>query len=467
MKTGIWVIRRQVISTLITFQLLAVSPLSAFDNNGFETDWVYAITTYSSELSAYRESDGAKMATLIDPFPGYPNPNRVKDTCYDGWDSLTFAGTTSNNDARLYVVKAMPRQDPDCGPQHPKDAVIIEVGPEGCSHDGTDARKYVRLKDLLGVSQVGPYVRIGTIRFSSFHNSIFLSIDTDYRNDTLPVKIYEIDLELTAILNTYTGANVHNDEPNMAVSPIDGTLYVCEPNMGQPDGDVVPRTGEGDLIAIDTSGGSTSSYTTLIDGPTYQPVNALWNRPLCPIYRGIHNPTGRPTILVQFGRDVNSTPVLEFYLDANDGNYPPAGNLIYRGSPFSQLRMSWRGQFDEITSTVMAARLFDGTAGIDLLAPDDSVRRIANSYGFQDADSPGVVNQNPPQQAGMPQIDAQQDAYHFQMDGQPWYPAGYYPALGALTLRWDQVALNTYYQALIDKMAANGINYCRLVFSRT
>jgi hypothetical protein len=379
---------------------------------------------------------------------------------------LTFSGTPNNNDARLYVVKATPRQDPECGPQHPKDAVIIEIGSEGCSFDGLDARKYVNLKDLLGVGQVGPYVRIGTLRYSSYHNSLFLSIDTDYRNDTLPVKVYEIDLELTTILNTYTGANVHNDEPNMAVSPVDGKLYICEPNMGQPDNDVLPRNGEGDLIAIDTSSGSTGTYTTIVDGSTYSAGDSLWNRPLCPIYRGVYNPSGRPTLAVQFGRDVTSTPVLEFYLDANDGNYPPDGNLIKRGTLYSGQRVTWRGQFDEISNTVMGARLFDASsAGIDLIAPDDSARRIANSYGFQDVDSPGTYGHMPPiVEVGRPQIDPQ-DPYRFLIDGQQWYPAGYYPALDAVTIRWDGVALQTYYQELIDRLSANGLNYCRLVFS--
>ncbi|MHC4673684.1 MAG: hypothetical protein ACYTBZ_14475, partial [Planctomycetota bacterium] len=442
---------------------LAVSPLLAFDNNGFETDWVYGLRTYTGGLDAYRESDGAVMDTLIPPFPGYPNPNRVSNTCYDAWESLTFAGTPANNDARLFVAKVTPRQDPDCGPQHPKNIIIIEIGPQGCAFDGTGALNTFDLAAALGVSQVGPYVRLGTLRYSSFHGSLFLSIAKDYRNDNLPVYVYEIDLGLTAILNTYTGANVHNDEPCMDVDPINGKLYVCEPNMGQPDGDVVPRDRKGDLIEIDTSGGSTGSFTTIIDGPTYNATDTRWFGPQCPIYRGTNNPSGRPTVVMLLNLDIPTNWALEFYLDANDGTYPPAGNLNNRSEPFYPQKGAWRGQLDEITGTVMATRLFDGTAGIDLLAPDDSTRRILGSYGFVDVDSPGAqVQTPPPTPAGKPQIDPA-DTYRFLMDGDPWYPAGYYPALGAITLRWDQVALDTYYTALIDKQAANGINYCRLV----
>jgi len=438
----------------------------AFDNNGFETDWVYALRTYSGELSAYRESDGAKMDTLIDPFPGYPNPNRAGDTCYDMWESLTFAGTLANNDARLFVAKVTPRQDPDCGPQHAKNIIIIEIGPQGCDYDGTGALNTFDLAATLSVSQVGPYVRLGTLRYSSFHDSLFISIDKDYRDDTQPVYVYEIDLELTTILNTYTGANVHNDEPCMDVDPTNGMLYVCEPNMGQPDDDVLPRNRMGDLIAIDTSGGSTGSFTTLIDGPTYNATDSRWYGPECPIYRGTNNPSSRPTVVTLLNLEIATDWALEFYLDANDGTNPPAGNLIYRSEPFFPQRGAWRGQLDEITGTVMATRLLDSSsAGIDLLAPDDSTRRIANPYGFLDVDSPGIKTQTPPPTpAGRPQIDPD-DTYHFLMDGDPWYPVGYYPGLGALTMQWDGTPLDTYYQTLIDKQAANGINYFRMIFS--
>jgi len=64
----------------------------------------------------------------------------------------------------------------------------------------------------------------------------------------------------------------------------------------------------------------------------------------------------------------------------------------------------------------------------------------------------------------MPQIDLG-DRYRFVSGGQPWYPIGYYPALGAFTMRSDAVTLDTYYTTLFDRMAERGINYVRAVFS--
>jgi len=67
--------------------------------------------------------------------------------------------------------------------------------------------------------------------------------------------------------------------------------------------------------------------------------------------------------------------------------------------------------------------------------------------------------------AGLPSIDSQ-DPHRFLLNGQPWYFAGYYPAIGTLS-GTDDVNFNftTYYKSLIDKQSANGINYFRSVFN--
>lgn len=69
---------------------------------------------------------------------------------------------------------------------------------------------------------------------------------------------------------------------------------------------------------------------------------------------------------------------------------------------------------------------------------------------------------NPDTPAGLPQIDPQ-DPRRFQMDGQPWYPSGYYPNIAALN--GDQADFDQYYRELIDTLAANRINYLRAVFN--
>jgi PKD repeat protein len=68
------------------------------------------------------------------------------------------------------------------------------------------------------------------------------------------------------------------------------------------------------------------------------------------------------------------------------------------------------------------------------------------------------------QPAGTPLIHPE-DPFQFIVDGETWYPAGYYPALGAITLRWGGDPLVDYYEALLDTLSDNGINYTRLQFT--
>jgi len=67
--------------------------------------------------------------------------------------------------------------------------------------------------------------------------------------------------------------------------------------------------------------------------------------------------------------------------------------------------------------------------------------------------------------AGLPTIDPQ-DPHRFLLDGKPWYLAGYYPSIGALSgtnqINFD---FNTYYKLLIDKQALYDINYFRTVLN--
>lgn len=55
------------------------------------------------------------------------------------------------------------------------------------------------------------------------------------------------------------------------------------------------------------------------------------------------------------------------------------------------------------------------------------------------------------------------DPHRLWRNGATWYPAGYYPAIGALTS--DQQDYVNYYKVLIDKQAANRIDYFRNVFT--
>ncbi len=55
------------------------------------------------------------------------------------------------------------------------------------------------------------------------------------------------------------------------------------------------------------------------------------------------------------------------------------------------------------------------------------------------------------------------DRRRFTLNGAPWYPVGYYPSVGALTS--DQSDFVNYYKVLIDRQAANGVNYFRAAFT--
>jgi hypothetical protein len=72
--------------------------------------------------------------------------------------------------------------------------------------------------------------------------------------------------------------------------------------------------------------------------------------------------------------------------------------------------------------------------------------------------SPGIAQQI----NDVPRIHPN-DPHRFTMGGQTWYPAGYYPSIGALTT--DQNDYTNYYRNLIDKLSANGINYFRITFT--
>ncbi|UCD28412.1 MAG: hypothetical protein JSV03_15215, partial [Planctomycetota bacterium] len=125
-------------------------------NNGFETDWVYAVRTYwdgregAGALRAFDENTGRQMRELQPPGAN--------------WTTLTFAGR-SNDDARLFVARPC---DPD--PAYPdlkkrryRNVEIAELDATGKIIKG------VHLNRLLDVQWVGSKVKVGNIRYSQFN----------------------------------------------------------------------------------------------------------------------------------------------------------------------------------------------------------------------------------------------------------------------------------------------------------
>jgi len=148
----------------------------------------------------------------------------------------------------------------------------------------------------------------------------------------------------------------------------------------------------GGVISFDTSGGSTSSFTVLIDGDSTKNVSGiLWDKPICPVYRGLNNPEGRPTIFIaQIGwRHATSTSQHEFYLDDTDAG---TGNLLYRGSPYMWASWPWNAQLDEVNGTILHLPRGWYQGEIRLYRSDDSLDGVATLpelQGGADMDRPG------------------------------------------------------------------------------
>ncbi|MHC4671963.1 MAG: immunoglobulin domain-containing protein [Planctomycetota bacterium] len=366
-----------IILNILLISVLCTSPVYAVLNNGFETDWLYTSIAWwgdeteptRGDLIAYDEQTGAVMATLQD---------------FAKWESLCFYGTSANDDARLFVARRATGHIST-------DITIAELNPSG----GTI--KSVLLRSLNNApASIGPQLYVGSLRYSGFHGTFFISLCTD-EADPGTALAYEIDLALTTVLNTYTGPGITNP-PRISINKDNGRLYMV--------GTFLIGAQKGRLIEFDTSGGSTSTYNTLIDGDIYQPGDSQWNNPACPIYRGSNHPeNNRPTVMVMNGGSAGNTnyPVMEFYLDQTDGN----GNLVKRQNAYLAKRSQWQGQVDEYTGAIISVRQFHSDSydtGIDQYSVDDVHYRPARNdpitdvflkRGCVDVASPGVAGSGP------------------------------------------------------------------------
>ncbi|UCD29153.1 MAG: hypothetical protein JSV03_01320, partial [Planctomycetota bacterium] len=233
-------------------------PLS---NNGFRMDWVYcaqraddptgsALNPERGSMRAYHEDTGE----LMTPGPDYFLPGGDDDGGPPGagWVTLTFSGTSANNDARMFVAKEIP-VDSD----YPTDVEIAEIDSYG------NTVKSVNLSTLLGGPSPGSRITIGAIRYSSFHGTLFLSINPDWTTATSnAAMIYELDLGLTTVQNTYTGPVCWGNGPRIDIDPANGTIYLTSQSMGRVSHDLL-----GNVYAIDTA---TPPHTPwmIVDGGT-------------------------------------------------------------------------------------------------------------------------------------------------------------------------------------------------------
>jgi len=333
-----------------------------YTNNGFRKEHVYMVRSYAEDGNIRIYWDDNEEFALADW-----TPNDTNDM------SLTFSGT-GDHDARCFVINPSPQ------PEWPTEILIKEYddGQVGDPPAPAVLNQAKLGEDLLGLgaNNLGYFLDDAHIRYSSYHNSLFIGVNPDWTSST-PIKIYEVNLGLTTVLNTYTGPSITADMPDIAIDSMTGTLYVVSPNLNGSGG-------LGNLIAFDTSGGSTSTYTTLIDGATLG--DSDWINPCAIVYRGRRNPSLRPTILVIMKDTTASVPVLEFYLDQVDGN----GNLVKRDEPLT-IQGGSGGQVDLADGTVWLSGSNEVAEGnMQGLAMDDSVIRPGpgGAKTWMDAASP-------------------------------------------------------------------------------
>jgi len=375
-------------------------------NNGFETDWIYAVQTSwrtqqagAGDVHMYHEQTGQLMGTLVD---FEPDPGAIQDW---GWESITFA-YDSNGNARFYAARRMdidPAEDPST--ERYRDIEIAEF-----DANGNEVRKVQFADTFLGTSHLGTKVKVGCIRFSTYSGhagSIFVSALT-VANSYNPSKVYEIDLGLTTLKNTYTGPNSKDNPPRVDFNPNTGDMYVVGQFLNEPD----KPLGNADLVqfAYASPGTNPGSYTTLIDGDVFarrddidpytdpgwphgRELVSIWHKPVCVVYRGTNHEDGRETIVVSSNWTVDSTPMPqnEFYLDQTDSD----GNLVRRSTFYTNYAV-FNAQLDRITGKIWMPRLYGYNTNKGLISYDvndqvNSATAIGASKGYSDACSPGLA----------------------------------------------------------------------------
>jgi hypothetical protein len=342
MRSSVWLAGAVILGLVI--------PTMGFINNGFDTDNVYVCRDVGQggQLRMYKESTGAQVANLL---PDGSN-----------WATLTFAGKTAN-DARLFVAKSSAT-----------DITISEVNSAGAT------LKTASLSTLVG-GAIGTNVSIGTLRYDRAHDSLLVSLNPNLSasNTSEKAVVYELDLGLNTRRHTYLGGTGLLDrDAKMDVDPTTGTIYLVNRNMNG-------STNKGDLISFNTAGralgGTTSFYTTLVDGDS---AGADWNQPETLIFRNANPTDGSATVVVPMANNSSGNYAGEYFLNTLlhplDGN----DNLAFRGNAGYYPR-GWRGQQDEVTGDIWLGCL---RGGFYTYRANDSVQGWETGRYWLDADSP-------------------------------------------------------------------------------
>jgi hypothetical protein len=376
-------------------------------NNGFETDYLYAVQTAwkddkpdCGDVLVFNENTGAYVGKLVD-FVKDPDPAK-QDW---GWEMLTFAYDSGGN-ARLFVVRRMDRNTAEPVPTETyRDIEIAEFNASG------GLVRKTTLGDILGVPHVGERVRVGAIGFSTYPghaDSLFiptLAKAPAYQ----PCKVYEVNLGLTAVKNIYSGPIASDHAPRVGFNPGTGQMYVVAGAMGEPSNRSLGRS---DLVMFEyaSPGTNPSTYATLVNGkimarrddfdgdtdpgfPKPREKISIWHTVQAVIYRGTDHEDGRETLVLPcaWHWDTTKMPCHEFYLDQADSQ----GNLVRRGTFYNCNYYVSSGQLDRVTGSIWLARLYGYNSNNGFIRydrNDNAVNTgIGANRGFSDVCSPGLA----------------------------------------------------------------------------
>src|SRR5262249_47281389 len=141
---------------------------------------------------------------------------------------------------------------------------------------------------------------------------------------------------------------------NVAINERTGALYMVGRHLGVTSG--TDGAGLGNLIAFNTAGrvvgGTTTTFTTLINGATYAasnpPTSTQYIGPNTVIYRKRAGSGSDDTVLIAMQQDAGVRPVMEFWLDTTAHPSGNAAYLAFKGVPISVPR-GWNGSQDRVT----------------------------------------------------------------------------------------------------------------------
>ncbi len=402
--------RAAIGSLLLTVLLTAAAadPVRGDINNGFNTEYLYGVQTAwkddkpdAGDVLMFNKNTGAYVGKLID-FVADPDPDK-QDW---GWEMITFA-YDGNGSARLFVARRMDRDTSQALPAETyRDIEIAEY-----TASGSLVKKVQLANTFLGTNHLGERVRVGCIRFSTYAghaDSLFIAALTR-APQYLPARVYEVNLNLTTLKNTYTGPSASDSGPRVDFDPSTGRMFMVASALNEP----TQALGRGDLVAFNyaPAGTNPTTWTTLINGkvlarrddpdtladpgfPKPRQSVSISHQPIAVVYRGTDHEDGRKTLLIPstWNWDATRMPCNEYYLDQSDAE----GNLVRRGTFYNNNFFVSSGSLDRMTGSIWLARLYGYNSSNGFVRYDKYDKAvntgIGANRGFSDVAIPGLAS---------------------------------------------------------------------------